>query len=222
MSEKFKNAVFESLSQEYLDMIPESEPHEFSDSFLKKMSSLVKLRKMPCYFLLKSQFGRAAVIICLICAVLLTTFSLSAIKGTVFGFFLSQCEECSILEIEDDTSSPQTIEDFYYLGMLDKSDCIIDYNCFKFMHIVFYNLNGRTVALAQHVRSGYKSNISTDGSIIKTVDLNGKRAVFFNVKNASSSPSMLLWDNGDYVLSVSGCFDLNELTELALSVEIAE
>lgn len=48
-NEIFKRAIFEALTQEYENSIPDTEKHSFSQKFEKEMSKLIKRREKPYY-----------------------------------------------------------------------------------------------------------------------------------------------------------------------------
>lgn len=58
-NEIFKRAIFDALTQEYDNSVPETEHHIFSQHFEKKMEKLIKHRMKP-YYKMVNTFGKRA------------------------------------------------------------------------------------------------------------------------------------------------------------------
>ena len=123
----FKRAISEALTQEYINSVPKSEEHIFSEKFERKMSKLIKRRKKPYYMLINTVGKRVACfIIGIIIASSLTIMNVDALRDAFVKFVVNIFEKFSIVQSADQSNSPQTIEDIYVITY-DLSDFSIDY-----------------------------------------------------------------------------------------------
>jgi hypothetical protein len=94
-----------------------SEQHGFSDEYNRKMDKLLKFSRKPYFNFVNTVGKRAAVIIVtLITALSITTFSVKALREPVVDFIISVYEKFSNILFQTDeaeNSFPITIEEFY-------------------------------------------------------------------------------------------------------------
>lgn len=120
----------------------------------------------------------------------------------------------------DYANAPQTIEYLYYISdlpdeyKLTVSDVNIDISA-----IFDYETDdGHNFSFNQVVKSAYKSYIDTENYKIEEIIIDNKNGIFVAFENES----LLVWDNGDFVLELYGNFTKEEMLDLAKSIKIKD
>lgn len=84
---------------------------------------------------------------------------------------------------------------------------------------VYINPSGQRIIFKQTVKRIYNSHINTEEYSIHEINVNGCNAVFAEIRHKQGVYSLVIWDNNDYILSLSGNFNEDELVNLAISNE---
>ena len=222
MSESnFEKALYDALAPEYeramQDVVDE---HEFSPKFERKMKKLINRRNKPYYKIINTAGKRVA---CVAVIVLITSsvtlINVDAFKNKFSDFFVNTYEKFSEIQPVEDDSAPTTLEEIYEITY-DISDFEIDY--FEENDIgrtTVYIKDDTTIYFMQYMKKDYKSNINTEDAEILTMDINGHEAIYFIDNNNYYN---LIWDNGDYIISIGSNIGENELIQMAKSVQKVE
>lgn len=120
----------------------------------------------------------------------------------------------------DYENAPQTIEYLYYISDLPDEYKLInsDFNIDISAGFFYETEDGRIFNFNQVVKSVYKSYINTEKYKMEEIIIDNKNGVF----TAFENESLLVWDNGDYVLEIYGDFAKEEMIDLAKSAKIKE
>lgn len=214
----FKRAISEALTQEYINSVPKSEEHIFSEKFERKMSKLIKRRKKPYYMLINTVGKRVACfIIGIIIASSLTIMNVDALRDAFVKFVVNIFEKFSIVQSADQSNSPQTIEDIYVITY-DLSDFSIDYEEYdSYCRNITYIRNIDVIDFFQFTKNTYDMLLNTEDADIETIDINGYKAIYY-IDNHNYHH--LIWDNGDYIISISSNIGKTILIDVANSVQI--
>lgn len=220
MNEKFKAAISEALTEEYEGFIPNIEKHSFSPKFEKEMSKLIERRKKPYYKLINTFGKRAACIIAgSVIASSLTVMNVDALREAFIKFVVNTFEKFSIVRSVDGNNSPDTIEEIYEITC-DMSGYDVDY---LEQNEIFYNItysNGNIIVdYNQWIKSEYDILLNTENAEIETISINGKSAMYFCDNH---NYDHIIWDNGDYIISLDSNIGKNALFEMANSVQKRE
>ena len=108
---------------------------------------------------------------------------------------------------------PTTIEKEYELSVLPEGYELCDTNVGNAMaQKVYKNNTGETIIFTQYIKSKFNLHINTEEHKTIETSINGCNAVYidFNDKNV-----IIVWDNNDYILEISGDFDKYEAAKLA-------
>lgn len=108
----FSRAIEEALTDEYLDLIPQVENHEFSKKFQKKMSKLIKYREKPYYNRINT-FGKRVACVIAICIFIstITIINIDALREKVFNFSVNIFSNYSSVQYDvQNEEYPMTIE----------------------------------------------------------------------------------------------------------------
>lgn len=127
----------------------------------------------------------------------------------------------------DYKDSLQMIEYVYCLPEIPEGFVLTDSSLDKIMYYEDYWLDNKMVILMQTIKSNFHQSLR-DGQIPEEVDINGKRGFYYEEKSVGT----IFWDNGDYILMVtgtlpkeddpSGVFTKEDLIELAKSAKVLE
>lgn len=127
----------------------------------------------------------------------------------------------------DYKDSLQMIEYIYCLPEIPEGFVLTDSSLDKIMYYEDYWLDNKMVILMQTIKSNFHQSLR-DGQIPEEVDINGKRGFYYEEKSVGT----IFWDNGDYILMVtgtlpkeddpSGVFTKEDLIELAKSAKVLE
>ena len=75
------------------------------------------------------------------------------------------------------------------------------------------------VEFSQRVKNKYKKNFNTEYREFEELNINGHYALYLETGTSEELVGTYIWDNGDYVLQVSGSFAKDELVKLAKSAK---
>lgn len=219
-NEIFKRAIFEALTQEYENSIPDTEKHLFSPKFEKEMSRLIKRREKP-YYKMINTFGKRAACFAvgILIASSLTIMNVEALREAFIKFVVNVFEKFSIVQSVDANGSPEIIEDIYKITY-DMSEYSVDYEERNeiFYNIIYSNKN-IIVNYNQWIKSEYDILLNTENADIETIMINGHEAIYFCDNHNYHT---IIWDNNDYIISLSSNIGKTTLIEIANSVQKAE
>ena len=219
-NEIFKRAIFEALTQEYENSIPDTEKHLFSPKFEKEMSRLIKRREKP-YYKMINTFGKRAACFAvgILIASSLTIMNVEALREAFIKLVVNVFEKFSIVQSVDANGSPEIIEDIYKITY-DMSEYSVDYEERNeiFYNIIYSNEN-IIVNYNQWIKSEYDILLNTENADIETIMINGHEAIYFCDNHNYHT---IIWDNNDYIISLSSNIGKTTLIEIANSVQKAE
>ena len=217
---KFQQAIREALVNEYENSIPTYEEHKFSPQFQKKMKKLINRRKKP-YYKIINTFGKrvACIVLIIFIASSVTIMSVGALRKAFVGFWISVLKEFSVIQSADIDNAPEIIEDIYevtydlsnYKYNLWFSDSTSRYTEYTNGDIVIY--------FNQDVKSIYDRSYNTEDVKTEKITIKGHEAIVFCDNHNYIT---VIWDNGDYILSLASNLGKNALIEIAESVQKVE
>lgn len=219
-NEKFKRALAEALIPEYENSIPQTEEHEFSAEFEKKMNKLIRRQKKPYYMLVNTAAKRAACIaVCVAIASSAAVMSSSALRERFADFFMDIFTDHSVVTpAESDAEAPTTIEEKYEITY-DLSDYEMTfYKADENKIRIRYENDDDVIEFSQYVKSEYNISWNTEGATIETVILNDYEAIYFH----NNEYHTLIWETEDYIFSIDTTVGKSELIEIAESVQKVE
>lgn len=217
----FKKALYAALTPEYEKILSDQKTeHEFSSKFNKDMQKLVKRRRKPYYKLINTVGKRiACIVIAFLVASSVTILSVEALRNVVADFFVSIHEKFSTVQPIEDDSAPLTIEDIYEITY-DLSGFTIDYEDYdEYSRNISYVNDDISIDFQQYTKEMYDENINTEGADISTIIINSHEAIYFRDNHQYD---YLIWDNGDYVISLLSNIGKDILIDIAKSVQKVE
>lgn len=161
-----------------------------------------------------SKIGRRVLI--LVIAAFTVLVSVTAGAAMIRGFSRKVHKDNTQLFAVDTVNCPQTIEYLYYLPEIPEGyEFCEQMSESVYVYTSYINSSNKTMILHQFVKKVYSVHYDNEYSVFEELEINGKYAVFRGTEKGGS----LVWDNGDYVLQISGNFTKEELITLATSVE---
>lgn len=216
---KFKRALAEALISEYEMSVPQMEEHIFSRKFERKMKKLINRRKKPYYMLINTAWKRA---ICAVMAVIVSTtivMQVEAVRNLFKDFFAYIYERFSILQSADNGNVPETIEDIYVITY-DLSGYEIDFEKYNdYSRNTTYRNNDIIIDYYQSVKPMYDLLWNTENSETEIIIINNCEAIYFHDNHDYKT---IIWDNGNYVISIGSNVSKDVLIEIANSVQKVE
>lgn len=220
-NENFKKALSDALKADYEDSIPNIEEHKFSPKFEKKMRRLINRRNKPYYRIINTVGKRVAcALFAFLVASSVTVLSVKALREAFADLFISIYEKFSTIQSADETgTAPETIEDIYEITY-DLSEFIIDYDYLDdYSRYITYIKDDFVIYFEQYTKEMYDENVNTEDAEISTYVINGNEAIYFQDNNQYH---VLIWDSGDYIISLSSNIGKDALIEIAESVQKVE
>lgn len=217
----FQKALYDALVPEYETYMQNiADKHEFSPKFEKKMKKLISRRNKPYYKIINTAGKRtacAAVIVLVSSSV--TIMNVEALRNAFSDFFISIYEKFSTVQPIEDDSAPETLEEIYAITYNLNDFEIIYEELNEYRHDIDYGKDNIVIFFSQYTKEMYDSNVNTEDAEILTIDINGHEAIYF-IDNHNYYN--LIWDNGDYIISLSSNINKNTLIEMAKSVQKVE
>lgn len=220
----YKRAIFDVLTPEYDDMLPQVEnEHTFSKGFEKRMDKLVKRRSKPYYMMINTAAKRAACIVGIILIASFTTvMSVASFREAFKSFIVNTFEKYSVVRSnDDDSSAPETIKDIYGISQELIKDYSVTYEEKDDISysIDYDNNKGLYISFNQYVKSEFDIAINTEGIKTTSIEINGCEAIFYTDNH---NYNHLIWDNGDYMIIISSNIGKDELISIAETVQKVE
>lgn len=217
----FEKALYAALAPEYEIAIQNVDnEHKFSHKFEKKMKKLINRRSKPYYKLINTTGKRtacAAVIVLVASSV--TIMNVEALRNEFSDFFISIYEKFSTVQPVEDDTAPETLEEIYAITY-NLNDFEVVYNKEnEYSYHITYAKDDTVIYFSQYTKEMYNSNVNTEDAEILTIDINGHEAIYFIDNNDYCN---IIWDNGDYIISLGSNIGENVLIDMAESVQKVE
>lgn len=222
--EQYIASIIKEYGTDYIDeMLINNTPHKFSSEFERKMDILTGRNSRKIKLTSKNLI---IAITAVLTALFIMAMSVSAIRESFINFFIKIFDTHSVVQSVDDTKSP--------LDFTDKYEITADMSDYKLLDIrehlseleYIYENENCTIYFTQYIKKYYDIAINTEGYYIETIYINGYEGFYVDMYNQNGQ--IIIWDNGDYVLSVLvSCndeydFGKNELIDVANSVQKVE
>lgn len=163
--------------------------------------------------------------------VALVVIILAVFTGFTAAYFISRSFQGEVHKDNtelfpiDMENGPTVIEDKYYLSELpegfeeDYSDTTPYYKFIRYEN----RHTGQTITFKQWTKSYFDPvhyNAKTDE--LEEVDINEHCGIFLDLSNDELNRTLLIWDNGDYIIEISGKLSKEDMIDLAKSAKIIE
>lgn len=217
----FEKALYDALVPEYETAMQNVDnEHAFSPNFEKKMKKLINRRNKPYYRIINTIGKRTAcAAVIFLVASSVTIMNIEALRNEFSDFFINIYEKFSTVQPVEDDSAPETLEVIYAITY-NLNDFEVVYNKEnEYSYYITYAKDDTVIYFSQHTKEMYDSNVNTEDAEILTIDINGHEAIYFT---DNYNYNNLIWDNGDYIISLGSNISENVLIDMAESVQKVE
>ena len=157
----------------------------------------------------------------IICAALLTGFMLVYFSKNFHGKVYSDNTQLFAVNTEN---CPTTIEYEYYLSDLPDGFEMVEHDSLSFdVYTLYENTSsGQVITLSQCTKNKFSPRYNTEHHNFEEIEINGHSGVCLDLCNGECDGSIVIWDNGDYILEIAGNLPKNYLVNLAESAKVLE
>lgn len=220
-NELLKNVLQEMCDEEFAEY-ETSEEHKFSLRHRRKMKKLFREfdKKYALDISEKKTTQPRRRIAAVVIAATIFLVSCVTVGALTIGFrYIQKSDHTEIFNI-DYENAPLTIEYLYYISDLPEEYKLIDSDVNIDLSADFFyeTEDGRIFKFNQVVKSVYKSYINTERYKMEEIIIDNKNGVYIAFENES----LLVWDNGDYVLEIYSDLTKDNMIDLAKSAKIME
>ncbi|MCH5204749.1 MAG: DUF4367 domain-containing protein [Oscillospiraceae bacterium] len=153
-----------------------------------------------------------------ICIIILMTFLVGWVVVFVSRDFHGTVHKDSTQLIAVNLENcPLIIEYSYVLASVPEGFELIETNSSPIDVYTLYenSLTKHTITLRQWVKSSYAINYNTENHILEYVTINGQEGLCVDFSDDKHNSSLVVWDNGDYVIEVLADLDKDSIIDLS-------
>ena len=215
--EQYITSVIKEYGANYInEELIDNTPHKFSPEFERKMDILIgrsskKLRITPKRLLIA--------ITAALLAVFIIAVNVSAVREAFIRFITERFSTHTEVQTIPDDTAPETIENIYAITYELHDYEIIYENYNDYIRNITYKNGDLVIDYFQYVKFAYDVHLNTEGADIETLLVNGTEMIYYKDNHEYNN---LIWDNGDYIISISSNVSKDELIDIANSVQKVE
>lgn len=216
---KLKQAFREYMEERMESGIYREDEFKTSEKFEKKMEKAVKSEHNFYHKATLTKTRKILLIAAIIVTLLMASLSVGAVREMIAGFFVEHFSNHNTVYSNTEGSKyPTEIERIYKLNYLPKGykleteDITTDNNV-----CIYFNKNGDSIVYEQNTKNNYSINIDNEHTTQSKETYNNQEYYIYNYKNQEY---VIVWDNGEYIFSISGKLSKNEMFKLCKSLKI--
>ena len=192
--------------------------HRFSLRHRRNMKRILALEYAEPQYSGKLKLNRRTA--CVIAVVVfLAVVSITAVAGVV-SFIVKKHSDNTELFATNFEGCPDTIEDFYYLSGISENYVLQESNITVLIAADYLYLDsqtGKKIVFEQYVKCLYNQHFDNQhNNDLVSIDFDGHEAYY----KGTDRYSVFVWDNGDYIFSISGNLTKTEIIDLARTLKI--
>ncbi|MEE3428841.1 MAG: DUF4367 domain-containing protein [Ruminococcus sp.] len=195
-------------------------PFAPSESFIKKMDKLIKSQSNYFYKATRTKARKVAAI--LVAAIVLTAsaMSVTAIRESILGFFISHTSEVDVIEYnnENPESYPKTLNEHFTPSYIPEGYKLEDETSDSTSRELYYVKGENYIDFEQFTKAEYSSASDSEFSAPEKVTDNGMEYIM----RTDEDMIMLVWEDKGYVFEMTGFVDKDEMFKIARSVKAGE
>lgn len=231
MSESILRAVLEESAQLEWAKYDNAPEHTFSRKHCRSMKRIFRIYDMKHHSYSNSCSNQRIRITRKTALILVIIVFLAAVAGCAAAYFFSQSfrgevhSDNTALFLINTDNCPSIIEEKYYLPDLSEDFELLKTDSTPFHEYISYqnSLTGQTISFSQYVKTEYDSfHLNTEEHNLEEVEINGHYGLCLDFSPKEHFSSCVIWDNGNYILLLSGDLSKNELIDLANSTKVFE
>lgn len=154
--------------------------------------------------------------------IFLALFSVPAVATATKGFIRKEHRDNTELFAANAKGSPGMIEQKYYLPEIPEGYEMYQNVVTPFSVYISYknpDSNNSIIVFCQDVKENYGAHFDNERASFEEVDINGHLGLYLDFGTELGEDGLLVWDNNDYILEISGNLSKNALINLAKSAK---
>ncbi len=157
----------------------------------------------------------------IICAALLTGFMLVYFSKDFHGTVYNDNTQLFAINTEN---CPITIEYEYYLSNLPDGFEMVEHDSLSFYVYTLYEntSSGQVITFSQYTKEKFTPHYNTEHDNFEEIEFNGNNGVCLDFSDDEHFRSVVIWDNGDYILEIIGNLPKSRLIDLVESTKVLE
>lgn len=219
----FLENTIKNFGENYIEFSEETIiQHTFSKRFERKMARLIRQQKSFYFPMIRTPIRRTVTIMVTVIIILSTTvISVSALREAFIRFITEVFNTHTEVQTIQDDTAPKGFEDIYVITNIPDGFEIVfqNDNIEETPVLITEYQNGQEyIIFSQYIKSCYDINVNTEGYEMERIDINGNEG--FKIDMVDNF--YITWDNGDYILIISGNIGEIALIDMAYSVQKVE
>lgn len=159
------------------------------------------------------------IIAVIVCAALLTGAVIVYISKSFHGTIFPDNTRLFAVDTENCLT---TIEYKYYLPKLPEGFEPVEQITTPFKEDIIYKneILGQTIRFSQYTKNHFSPHYNTEYHDFEEIEINGHNGLCLDFSDDEHNDSLIVWDNEDYILEISGDLSKHDALNLAKSAEI--
>ena len=161
-------------------------------------------------------------LILVVTIIFLAMFTAAAGAAAIYGFKQNKHHNYTELLTVNSENCPKTIENVYCLSEIPEGYELYEADSnSRYVYTSYMNYNtNRCLTFTQYIKEGYRKNFDNEHQTYEELEINGHYALYMSDSNSEIVSGIIIWDNEDYVLALSGDFTKDEIVDLAKSAKL--
>ena len=227
MTESKFEAILTQAFHEYVDKKLEndsynSEEFKTSAKFEKNIKRMIK-NKGNIYYRLTFTRGRRLLCACIMIIILLISlFSVSAVRELINNFIIehfSNHDNITYSESSEIKKFPSKIEKFYVPSYIPKGFTLVDKSIIDNDATYTYLGKNKAIVFSQGTKEGWGASVDNEKSKATVETINGQD---YYINYSDDLGSTIIWDNGEYLFSLSAELPKDTMLNMCKSLKTKE
>ena len=224
MSEGKFNEILEKICLEDYSFTGEAPVHHFSARHRRRMKRILDMPYSAPQTSRRIHLNRRTVLVLIAAVFLAAILTGAAIVFFSGGFAWKKHSDSTQLFAYDMDNAPSVIEDIYCPTWLPEGYTEVKrVEGTKFFEIIYQYKDdpNNTITFYQYVKSIFGQHFNTEKYPLESVSIGEHEGLFIDASKENFVLGQLIWDNGDYIMSIDGNIAKNEAIKMYNSTEIA-
>ena len=218
LSQAFYEYVDEKLESNYYN----SEEFKTSAKFEKSIKRMIK-NKGNIYYRLTFTRGRILLCACImIFIILISLFSVSAFREAISNFIIehfSNHNSITYSESSEIKKYPSKLEKLYELSYIPKGYTLADKSIIDNDATYTYLGDKKAIVFMQHTKDGWGVSVDNEKSKATVETIDGQD---YYINYSNELGSTIIWDNGEYLFTLSAELPKETMLNMCNSLKIKE
>jgi len=215
LSQAFTLYVEDTINSEFRD-VPEYCP---SESFNKRIDCLIKSERNYYYKFTLTRTRRILCACLIMIIILLSLLSVGAVREAITNFFIEVFSNHNSISVkaESGASYPSSIERVYSPEYIPDGYTLIDEDISEAGVSLIYGNDDKMILFTQETKQNYTLNLDNEYATSSVEAIDGQDYYINHFKDGNYT---ILWDNGEYVFTVTAELPKNDILKMCNSLKI--